>query len=131
MQTSRVLRFLALLALLIVAGYFLGKRFSQPRASPGKPQRPPAARDIAGSQNLAESRALSPANLLSQIFDRLRDGSLQPGDLAAMRRMLLAADPHEAMAAILSFLATGRDARTGEGFAIQRAGDSPLRRPSA
>jgi hypothetical protein len=122
MQTSRVLRFLALLALLIVAGYFLGKRISQPRASAGKPQRPPAARDIAGSQNLAESRALSPANLLSQIFDRLRDGSLQPGDLAAMRRMLLAADPHEAMAAILSFLATGRDARTGEGFAIQKGG---------
>ena len=65
---------------------------------------------------------MSPADLLSQIFDRLRDGSLQPGDLAAMRRILLAADPHEAMAAILGFLATGRDARTGESFAMQKGG---------
>ena len=122
MQTSRVLRFLALLALLIVAGYFLGKRFGQQRTSGGKPLRPTAAREKTGAQNSPEGRALSPADLLSQIFDRLRDGNLQPGDLAAMRRMLLAADPHEAMAAILAFLATGRDARTGESFAIQKGG---------
>ena len=122
MQTSRILRFLALLAALIVAGYFLGRHFSQPRNIAGKPKRPSAARDATGAQESTEGRALSPADLLSQIFDRLRNGNLQPGDLAALRRMFLAADPHEAMAAILSFLATGRDARTGEGFAIQKGG---------
>ncbi len=122
MQPSRVIRFLALLALLIVGGYFLGRRFGEPRPSASKAQRPPAAHGTAGAQNSAGARALSPADLLSQIFDRLRDGNLQPGDLAAMRRILLAADPHEAMSAILSFLASGRDARTGESFAIQKGG---------
>ena len=122
MQISRALRFLALLAVLIVAGYFLGRHFAKPRDAAGKPQRPPAARDTAPASNQPEARALSPADLLSQIFDRLRNGNLQPGDLAALRRMLLAADPHEAMAAILAFLATGRDARTGEAFGIQKGG---------
>ncbi len=122
MQTSRVPRFLALLAALIVAGYFLGKRFSQPRVFADRSQRPPAAHDTGSAQNSAEGRALSPADLLSQVFDRLRNGGIRPGELATLRRLLLAADPHEAMAAILSFLGTGRDARTGEGFAIEKGG---------
>ncbi len=69
-----------------------------------------------------EKRDDSPAGLLARVFDRLRSGNLQPGDLAALRRLLLAADPHEAMKAILSFLATGQDARTGESFGIQKGG---------
>ena len=122
MQNARALRFVALVAVLVAVGYFLGRHFRnrggdlnvRPSAT-STPEARPAA-------NVAEYRTDSPANMLTRIFDRLRSGNLQPGDLAAMRRMLLAADPHEAMTAILTFLGTGQDARTGESFGIQKGG---------
>ena len=121
MQFARVLRFVALVAALIAAGYFLGRHFRNP-ADP-KPAPPALSQHDAGRDaNAPEYRTDSPANMLTRIFDRLRSGNIQPGDLAALRSRLLAADPHEAMAAILSFLGTGQDARTGESFGIQKGG---------
>lgn len=122
MQAARAFRFVALVAALIAAGYFTGRQF---RNSDGDAKvRPGAtsARDAKPAADVAAYRTDSPANMLTRIFDRLRSGNLQPGDLAALRRMLLAADPHEAMTAILSFLGTGQDARTGESFDIQKGG---------
>ena len=122
MQYARALRFVALVALLVTAGYFLGRFFRDGRGAL-KPAPSAAPADDAGrGPRTPEYRTDSPANMLTRIFDRLRNGNLQPGDLAALRRMLLAADPHEAVAAILSFLATGQDARTGESFGIQTGG---------
>ena len=122
MQNARALRFVALVALLIAAGYFLGRHFQSARTE--RNVRPGAtfATDATPTTGTAGPRTESPANMLTRIFDRLRSGNLQPGELAALRRILLAADPHEAMAAILSFLATGQDARTGETFGIEKGG---------
>ncbi|MEO6788969.1 MAG: hypothetical protein ABI318_22835 [Chthoniobacteraceae bacterium] len=122
MRPARALKFVALLALLITAGYLAGRYFKTSRTAATTGQRASTGREGAASPNTSASRPLSPGDLLSRIFDRLRSGNLQPGDLAALRRLLLAADPHEAMAAILSFLATGQDARTGESFGIQKGG---------
>ena len=122
MRHARALRFVALVALLIAAGYFAGRHFRNARGDLNARPGTAPARDAKPAANIATQRTESPANMLTRIFDRLRNGNLQPGDLAALRRMLLAADPHEAMAAILSFLATGQDARTGESFGIQKGG---------
>jgi len=61
--------------------------------------------------------------MLTRIFDRLRSGSLQPGELAWLRQRLLESEPQQAIRAILSFLATGQDARTGERFEIAKGGE--------
>ncbi len=122
MQLARTLRFVALVAALIAAGYFFGRHFRK-AGDEGRPQ-PPALSIRKGGRdtNSPEYRTDSPANMLTLIFDRLRNGNLQPGELAALRHMLLAADPHEAIAAIRAFLGTGQDARTGESFGIQKGG---------
>ena len=122
MRYGRALRFVALLALLIAAGYFAGRHFQNARNDRRAFPTATSTHDNAPAANPAGARTESPANLLARIFDRLRSGNLQPGELAALRRILLAADPHEAMAAILSFLSTGQDARTGETFGIQKGG---------
>ena len=122
MQIARALRFVALVAALVALGYFTGRHFRNAGGDSNVLQSVIAPHDAKPAAHVAEYRTDSPANMLTRIFDRLRTGNLQPGDLAAMRRMLLAADPHEAMTAILSFLTTGQDARTGETFGIQKGG---------
>ncbi len=122
MDSARVFKFTALVALLIAAGFFLGRYFRRGENEAKNPARTASARGAQSGANAPEFHTDSPANLLTRLFDRLRAGNLQPGDLAALRRRLLAADPHEAMAAILSFLGTGQDARTGEGFGLQKGG---------
>ncbi len=121
MRFARALRFVALIAVLVAAGFFLGKYFKN-LVGP-KSERPVLFKnETALPANAPEYRTDSPANLLTRIFDRLRGGNLQPGDLALLRSRLLAADPHEAMAAILAFLGTGQDSRTGEAFGLQKGG---------
>jgi hypothetical protein len=119
---ARALRFIALVAVLVAAGYFSGRYFRNARRDLNARPAATSVRDAGSAANAPEYRTDTPASMLTRIFDRLRSGNLQPGELAALRRMLLAADPHEAMAAILSFLGTGQDARTGESFGIQKGG---------
>lgn len=122
MRYGRVLNFVALLALLIAAGYFVGRHFQNARDARRALPRATSENVAASAAKTTGAPAESPASVLARIFDRLRSGNLQPGELAALRRMLLAADPHEAMTAMLSFLSTGQDARTGETFGIQKGG---------
>ncbi|MEO6740166.1 MAG: hypothetical protein ABIP20_07935 [Chthoniobacteraceae bacterium] len=122
MKISRALPFIAVLALLIAAGYFVGQHFQNARNERNIRPAATSAHETTPAASAAVQRAESPAGMLTRIFDRLRSGNLQRGELAALRRILLAADPHEAMAAILSFLTTGQDARTGETFGIQKGG---------
>ena len=122
MRYSRALTFIAVLALLIAAGYFVGQHFQNARGERNIRPAATSAQDTTPAESGAVQRAESPASMLARVFDRLRSGNLQRGEIAALRRILLAADPHEAMAAILSFLTTGQDARTGETFGIQKGG---------
>ncbi len=122
MQFARALRFVAIVAALVAVGYFTGRHFRNVGGDSNVRPSEIATRDAKPVVNAPEFRTDSPANMLTRIFDRLRTGNLQPADLTALRRKLLNADPHEAMTAILSFLATGQDARTGESFGIQKGG---------
>jgi len=121
-QNARVLRFIALLAVLVAAGFFIGRHFAKNRGTAQTAHKQLSQRDTADKQPTPEFNTDSPASVLARIFDRLRAGNLRPGELSALRAMLLAADPHEAMSAILAFLATGQDARTGETFGIGKGG---------
>ena len=67
---------------------------------------------------------LSPlAGQLEELFAKLQLGDATESDLDALKRTLLAADPSQANAAILGFLATGRDARTGLDFTLRSGGE--------
>lgn len=77
----------------------------------GKSAASPAAIDI------------SPAVQITRLLDRLRAGTLSPGEVDAFRRSLLSADPAQAIAAIVKFLATGQDALTSEQFVVGKAGE--------
>lgn len=63
--------------------------------------------------------ALGPIDAL---WARLSRGQATPPDLAELRRQLLAGDPRQSIAAIRAFLASGRDAATGEDFGIGENG---------
>jgi hypothetical protein len=56
------------------------------------------------------------------VCDLLENGTASAADLAALRASLLAADPVEAIAAVRSFLRSGRDAATGQEFAVAAGG---------
>ncbi len=66
---------------------------------------------------------LSPAAQLARILDKLRAGTLSPGELDAFRRAILDGDPAQSIAAIVKFLASGQDALTGETFAPGKGGE--------
>src|SRR5215207_8121535 len=66
---------------------------------------------------------LSPlAAALEGMLERLVRGGVSAAELAAFKRALLAADPAETIAAIRAFLATGRNAGTGQGFNLATGG---------
>ena len=97
----------------------------------GNSERQPSSASNVGVPNVAAGNAapksspldLSPAAQLARILDKLRSGTLSPGELDTFRRSLLASDPAQAIAAIVSFLATGQDALTSEQFVVGRAGE--------
>jgi hypothetical protein len=66
---------------------------------------------------------ISPAAQLTRLLEKLRAGTLSPGEIDAFRRSLLAAAPAQAIAAIVKFLATGQDALTSEQFLVGKAGE--------
>ncbi len=65
----------------------------------------------------------SPDNPIEKLFAKLEAGTATEADHDALQRMLLAADPAVATAAIREFLATGRDARTGLDFTLRPGGE--------
>ncbi len=121
MRHARALRSLALWVLLIAVAYLAGRRFRDERREP-QPKTRLLSEGGAEQGSSPRNHPETPAGVLARVFDRLRSGNLQPGELALLRRALLAADPGEAITAILSFLATGQDARTGESFGIGPGG---------
>lgn len=74
------------------------------------------------SPEKAPDAPLSLPDLIARCVDHLRNGSFVEGEIEALRQRLLSAPPDEAIAAIQGFLATGRDAFTGEGFAVLTGG---------
>jgi hypothetical protein len=59
---------------------------------------------------------------IEQLLARLQTGNATAADLAALREELLRGDPAQSIAAISAFLASGRDAATGQGFAVGEGG---------
>ncbi len=121
MRYARALKSLALLVLVVTVAYLAG-RYLRNVGGNSEPRQRVTPERGSRQDSIAPRRAESPAGLLARIFDRLRSGNIQPGELASLRRALLAADPGEAIAAILSFLSTGQDARTGESFGVGPGG---------
>ena len=85
----------------------------------------PASTPAPDAQNGAAKKisAVPSSNPIDQLLALLESGTATEGDLEALKRTLLAADPALATAAIRDFLATGRDARTGLDFALRPGGD--------
>jgi hypothetical protein len=95
-----------------------------PLASPTpmghSPDTPSPAVDVAPTHAPA-----TPPPLLGEIervLELVEKGAATVADLAALKAALLAADPAQAIAAIRSFLHSGRDAVTGQEFAIEAGG---------
>jgi len=65
---------------------------------------------------------LSLPDFIARCVNNLRNGNFVEGEIEALRQRLLSAPPDESVAAIQAFLATGRDAFTGEGFAVLNGG---------
>jgi hypothetical protein len=132
-RSSLLFALLAVGALIIVGGLVTlrmdGEGKPNPADAPNRPQgfndRTSAANPVpgkAGPDNV--KKTLSPlAGRIEGIFASLQDGTITEQDLETLKRYLLAADPAKATAAILDFLASGRDARTGLDFALRPGGD--------
>ena len=89
-------------------------------ATPAPVGTPPSGGNAAGAKQLT---ATPSANPIEQLLAKLEAGTATEADLDALKRALLAADPAVATAAIVEFLATGRDARTGLDFTLRPGGD--------
>ncbi len=124
MKNSRFAALLALVLLLFAIGFWLGNKGRQNAAGKSPAQPKPSA--TAGAQPTRPTTTVldhSPTALLARLFEKLRNGSLAPGELDAFRRALLDADPAQAIVAMVKFLATGQDALTGEGFLVGKNGE--------
>ena len=120
---NRLLRFAALVAVLVLAGlwFFPGDEKGKPSRAAQPSADAPTGEPKAAAQSTIQDT--SPAGMIAQLFERLRSGNFTPDDLAALRRALLAADPAQAITAITAFLATGQDANTGERFGVGEGGE--------
>ena len=120
-----------LLLVLATVALFTGRSGSvgvtiTPVASSGGSATPAAAdpRHAGGQGGGAKNMTPAPsANPIEQLLAKLQDGTATEADLDALKRLLLAADPALATAAIRDFLATGRDARTGLDFTLRPGGE--------
>jgi hypothetical protein len=123
-RSARPLVFAGVVVILAIAGYFLGRHFRTAGAPAQALKERIGTTEIRGDgPDLSAIADRSPAGLLNYFIGRLRTSGLNPGEVDAFRRALLAAEPREAVAAILAFLATGQDARTGETFEVGKGGE--------
>ncbi|MGB8168297.1 MAG: hypothetical protein WCF18_12440 [Chthoniobacteraceae bacterium] len=126
---SRALFAVGLLALALFGGA-IGYLMRAPREILTPPSSPaPAVRvEAAPAPTFDRTQPTAPlplAPLLSAIermLGLLEKRTASAADLAALKAGLLAADPTQAIAAIRSFLRTGRDAATGQEFVIGPGG---------
>ena len=128
---SRALVFPALLGL-VCLGLALGylsrqSRIIEPVAAAPTPGRrvavtPATVADPSPAPPLAPSAESPLLSSIEQILDLLEKGTASNAALAQLKATLLAADPALAIAAIRSFLRTGRDARTTQEFVIAAGG---------
>ncbi len=127
MKKSRPFVILALLFLLAAIGIWLNGRIKN-RTTTVRQTAPETRPESAGADNAKAAipnttQDLSPDAQLTRILEKLRTGTLAPGELDAFRRSLLTADPAQAIAAIVKFLATGQDALTSEQFTLGKGGE--------
>ena len=101
------------------SGQGSSRPIGEPAAAPGQPTPAPLSPDL-------PSQSANPSNpVLAQIHEllaKLQRGQADRADLARLRRALAEGDPQVAISAILAFLATGLDAKTGEEFTIGEGG---------
>lgn len=121
MRSARALTFFVVLAALVAVGWLVGRHFRDARDGSKPEAERRSAQTDGGAGGIVPADTAS--DMLGRIFDRLRSGSLQPGELAFLRRRLLEAEPRQAIGAILSFLASGKDARTGEKLEVGKGGE--------
>lgn len=88
--------------------------------APATPTTPRPGGQGAGVKKVPATPSTNP---IEKMLAKLQDGTATEAELDALKRALLAADPAVATAAILEFLATGRDARTGLDFTLRPGGD--------
>ena len=86
--------------------------------APGSTPRP--ASQGTGAKKMPPTSSDNP---IEKLFAKLAAGTASEADLDAFKRLLLAADPALATAAIREFLASGRDVRTGLEFTLRPGGD--------
>ncbi len=84
-----------------------------------RPVTPPGTK----SDVMAKTKPSSSASPIDQLLALLESGSATESDIEALKRALLAADTAQATSAILEFLASGRDARTGLDFTLRPGGE--------
>lgn len=129
-MNSRPLFALALLALALLGGA-IGYLMRAPRGTEPPPTSPAPAIRREDFPSPAIDRNLLPPPpaewpLLAAIestLDLLEKRAASAADLAALKAQLLAADPAEAITAIRGFLRSGRDAGTGQEFAVGAGGN--------
>ncbi len=126
---SRTLTAAALLALVLLGGA-LGYLMRAPRGVPALPVSPaPVVRQEAAplapivSQSLAPPSPSPSLSAIERALELLEKHAASSADLASLKAALLAADPAEAIAAIRGFLRSGRDAATGQEFAVGAVGN--------
>lgn len=126
---SRTLTIAALLALALFGGAlgYLMRPSPVPvpaATSPVPVLRPePTARLMAREEPSTASPPSSVAlGMIDRLLDLLERRAASAADFKALKAALLAADPAEAIAAIRSFLRSGRDAPTGQEFSVASGG---------
>ena len=120
-------RQLLLIGTILILGILLGFSWRNSRHVGTRGRTPQStaqtASDSAAKPAAPVANDPSPSGILSRFFSRIQDGDLKPGDLDAFRRMILDAPRGEAIRALVAFLSTGRDAKTGESFTVGSNGE--------
>jgi hypothetical protein len=126
--------FLIALSLAIASGYYFARRWENKPPSPDgvrfhraseAPQPSPRKEHVSAAADSTEPSMPASRSALLAVMDRVLAAlELGPNPVALdeLKRALLDGEPRQSIAAILDFLAEGRDAPTGEDFAVGERG---------
>jgi hypothetical protein len=116
-----------LIGTFLVLGVLLGFVWRNAKQPAKRAAAAPPAAESSATASAANAALLkndpTPAGVLERFFARIQGADLKPGDLDAFRRAILEAPRGEAIRALVAFLATGRDATTGEAFSVGDHGE--------